>query len=86
MLQVPLSPDTEALLRQRAAARGEDVSTYAAQLLQNALNERSADELLAPFRKQIEESGVSDEELDAMFESLREEVWQEHRSKKDRTE
>ena len=81
MLQIPLPPDTEALLRERAHAHGKDVSLYAAHLLRQALSAPSVDELLAPFRKQVEDSGISDDELDALGESLRDEVWREGQSK-----
>ncbi len=35
------------------------------------------DEALAPFRRQVETSGLTDAQLEAFFEELREEVWQE---------
>jgi hypothetical protein len=85
MLQIPLPPDTEELLRQRAKANGEDISAYAARLLKEALTTPSVDELLAPFRKQIEESGTSDEEFDRLGEKLRQEVWQEQQARKAKT-
>ena len=85
MLQIPLPPDTEEALRQRAKANGEDVSSYAARLIQEALNTPSVEELLAPFRKQVEESGITDEELDQLGEDLRREVRQEKQARKAKT-
>ena len=85
MLQIPLPPDAEEALRERAEANGEDVSSFAARLLQNALNAPSVDELLAPFRRQVEESGISDGELDQLGEELRREVRQEHKARKTKT-
>ena len=85
MLQIPLPPDTEETLRKRAKANGEDVASYAARLIQEALCTPSVDELLAPFRKQVEESGITDEELDRLGEELRDEVWQEHEARKAKT-
>jgi hypothetical protein len=82
MITIPLPPETEALLRERARANGEDVSTYAAELLREALTAQSVDELLAPFRRQVEDSGISDEELDALGESLRDEVWRDREARK----
>lgn len=79
MLQVPITPEAEATLRQRALARGEDVGAYAARLLLDALTAPSVNDLLAPFRKQVESSGISDEELDSLGEQLRDEVWQDQR-------
>jgi hypothetical protein len=82
MLHIPLPPDTESLLRERALAHGEDVSAYAARLLKEALSAPTVDELLAPFRKQIEDSGITDQELDALGESLRDEVWRNRQAAK----
>jgi hypothetical protein len=82
ILEVPVNPETEAALRERASARGEDVASYAARVLQEALTAKSVDDLLAPFRRQVDESGATDEELDDLCEDLREEVWQEHQARK----
>ena len=82
MLQIPLSPDTEETLRDRAKANGQDVSSYAARLLQEALSMPSVDDLLAPFRKQVEESGITDEELHHLGEELRREVRHENQAPK----
>jgi hypothetical protein len=77
MLQIPLPPDVEARLRERAKARGEDVSALAARLLEDALSTATVDELLAPFRRQVADSGISDDELDRLGEELRDEVWRD---------
>jgi hypothetical protein len=82
MLHIPLPPDTEVILRERARASGEDVAAYAARLLHEALTTPSVDELLAPVRKQVDESGITDEELDLLGEELRNEVWQEQQARK----
>lgn len=85
MLQIPLAPDTEQTLRERARANGEEVATFAARLLQEALSAPSVDELLAPFRKQVEESGITDEELDQLGEELRRDVRHEIHARKAKT-
>ena len=85
MLQIPLPPDTEETLRERAKANGEDVSSYAARLIQEALSTPSVDELLAPFRKQVEESGITDDELDQLGDGLRRDVRQEKQARKAKT-
>jgi len=74
MLQISLSPDTEEALRERAKASGEEVSSLAARLLREALSTPSVDELLAPFRKQVEESSMTDQQLDELGEELRREA------------
>jgi hypothetical protein len=86
MLQIPLPPDTEETLRERAKANGQDVASYAARLIQESLSAPSVDELLAPFRKQVEESGITDDQLDQLGEVLRDEVWQEHEARKAKSE
>ncbi len=85
MLQIPLTPETEATLRERAIARGEDVGVYAARLLQDALTTPNVDELLAPFRRQVAESHATDEELDALCDELRQDVWEEQQARKAKT-
>lgn len=85
MLQIPLSPDTEETLRDRAKANGQDVSSYAARLLQEALSTPSVDELLAPFRTQVEKSGITDEGIHQLGEELRREVRQENQALKAKT-
>lgn len=82
MLHVPLSSDAEAMLRERAKATGEDVSSYAARLLLAALVTPTVDELLAPFRKEVEQSGITDAELNQLGEELRTEVWREQQAGK----
>lgn len=62
-LSIPLSPETEAKLRERAAAARKDPTTYAAEVLERAIARPSLDELLAPLRREFADSGTSDEEL-----------------------
>ena len=85
MLQIPLPPDTEKTLRERATANGVDVSSYAARLIQEALSTPSVDELLAPFRGQVDESGITDDELDQLGQELRREVRHDKQSRKAKT-
>lgn len=83
-ISIPLSPEAEAMLRERARAAGEDITSYAARVFYDALSTPSVDELLAPFRKQVEESGISDDELDDFYDGLRGKVWEENRTKRTR--
>jgi hypothetical protein len=79
---IPLTSETEAKLRERAIAAGEDVVAYATRIFEEAVCTPSIDDLLAPFRQQVEQSGMSDSELDAFFEGLRDEVWAEQQAKR----
>ncbi|HEY3243833.1 MAG TPA: hypothetical protein VGM03_10825 [Phycisphaerae bacterium] len=76
-LKVRLSKQAEAKLAERAAASGQRVGEYASHILEHAAASRSIDEILAPFRRQVAESGMSDEELEQLFEQLRDQVWRE---------
>jgi hypothetical protein len=62
-----LSESARARLVDQAAANGQDVSAYASRLLERAVDQPTIDEILAPFGKQVAESGMSDEELDEFF-------------------
>jgi hypothetical protein len=46
-------------------------------IIERDIQRPAVDHALAPFRRQLEESGISDDELGAFFEEVREEVWQE---------
>jgi hypothetical protein len=77
-ITIDLSPETERKLRERAAELGQDVTTVAETLIELGVKERpTLDEFLAPFRKQVRESGMTDDELATFFEEMREEVWRE---------
>ena len=56
---------------------GRDVAEYVRLLIERDIEGPSAvDQALAPFRRQVEESGMTDDELGEFFEEVREEVWQ----------
>ena len=64
-----LSDRARARLAEQAANSGQDISAVASDLIEHAVSRPSVDEVLAPFRKQVAESGMTDEELDAFFRS-----------------
>lgn len=76
-LTIPLSPEAEAKLRARAAAAGQNVAEYAARLFEQAVTTPSVDEALAPFRREVADSGLTDGQLDEFFEEMRDEAWRE---------
>ena len=72
-----LEPEVESLLEKRAKADGCDVQDYVKKLITKEVNrQRTFDEILAPFRQAVDKSGVSDDELDALFTEARKEVFQ----------
>jgi hypothetical protein len=77
-ITIRLSDDEQRRLAERAARDGRDLADYVHLLIARDIQEpASVDEALAPFRRQVEESGVTDDELGDFFEGVREEVWQE---------
>jgi len=68
-LQIDLSPDLEAKLRERAAAAGKDVQSFARDAVEKELAKpETFAELLAPVHKAVRESGMTDEEVDQLLE------------------
>ena len=80
-INISLTPEAETRLRQRAAILGKDLVTVASDLLEQAITRPSVDELLAPARKQVAESGLSDQQLDGFFRELLTEVRDEKKAK-----
>jgi hypothetical protein len=78
-ITVELGPDEETKLLERAAPSGQNVTAYVRRLI--ARDIQGVDEALAPFRRQVEESGLSDAELRVFFEEFRQEIWREKHGK-----
>jgi hypothetical protein len=88
-ITISLPPQTEEKLRQRAEASGVALDALACFLIEQGLNGGKAspavpgaalDEVLAPFRREVEESGMTDDELRDFFTEVRDEVRSEKRS------
>lgn len=77
VLNISISSEAEAKLRDRAEAAGQGVAEFAARLVEQAVNQPSLDAVLASFRKEVQASGLNDPELEQFYEELREEVWRE---------
>ena len=60
-ITISLSPEEEKRLRERAARAGQDVAAYVRQLIHREIH--GVSEALAPFRHEVDKSGISDEEL-----------------------
>ena len=90
-ITITLAPDTEQKLRKRAAQIGVAADALAREMLEQDLNgggketERpgmTLDHVLAPLRKEVEESGMTDDELKEFFTQVRDEVRSERRGKR----
>jgi hypothetical protein len=76
-ITIRLTPEQERRLSDRAAKTGQDVAAYVQRLIDRDIEADSLDASLAPVRRQFEESGMTDEELAALVEEVREDIWQE---------
>lgn len=82
-IRISIPAEMQEKLQQRAVASGQNVEAYVERLIEKALSgPPSIDELLAPVRKEFAESGMTEDELDALIEEAREEVWQEKMAQK----
>jgi hypothetical protein len=78
-ITLDLPEEMERKLLEQAARTGRDVPTLVRELIERGIEAGpTIDDILAPFRRQVAESGMTDAELDAFFEGVREEVWREH--------
>ena len=80
-LIITVPDEAKVALEQRARERGcSDVTTYVERLITtDLLATRSFDEILSPIRKTFQASGMSEDEVNALFEEAREEVYQERK-------
>jgi hypothetical protein len=91
-ITISLPPEMEEKVRQRAAENGQTVDGYVRQIVEREVlgtnsgrpggppacpHRLASDEALAPFRKEVAESGMTDDELLEFFEGVREEIYQE---------
>jgi hypothetical protein len=66
-MKLRLSQLASEKLAQRAVESGKDVAAVASDFIEQAVTRPTVDESLASFRKQVAESGMSDEALDDFF-------------------
>lgn len=62
-----LSDRARTKLAEQAALRGQDIAVVASELIEQAVARPAVEEVLAPFRQQVADSGLSDEQLDSFF-------------------
>jgi len=77
-LSIPLSPDMEAKLKERAATAGKDVVSFVRDAVEEKLAApRSFAEILAPVHAAFRATGHTEEQMTHVFEELRDEIWRE---------
>ena len=81
-LTIDLPPELERVVRQHAAASGQDVGVFVLHAVREKIAKaRTFDEVCAPFARAVHETGITDDEFDRFFERAREEVWQAKQGK-----
>ncbi len=79
-ITISLPPEVEESGKSQAAKDELPLEDYVESLVEEATRRRNRidlladkpfDEILAPFRRNVEESGMSDKELDALFREAR---------------
>jgi predicted transcriptional regulator len=77
-ITIRLSDEEQRRLAERAARSGRDLADYVHLLIKRDIQQMAGvEQALAPFRRQVEESGLTDDELGDFFEDVRAEVWQD---------
>lgn len=85
-----LEPEVELTATEQARAEGLPLSKYVESVVKEAvlkrrrvqqLSEKSFDEILKPFRDEVEATGISDDELDGLFKDARRKASQTRRDK-----
>ncbi len=75
-ITLTMPAETQRKLVERATRAGQNVESLACELIERSLNdEPTLDEILAPFRRQVTDSGMSEAELSTLFEEERQEVF-----------
>jgi hypothetical protein len=77
-LEIPGVPEEQIQqLDERARQAGVAPAEYVRSLIMRELERPSLDEILAPIRQGFAESGLTEDELTALFEEARDEAWEE---------
>ena len=85
-LAIPNVPaDKMRTLIEKASESGTTPEEYALRLIVEGLDQREKtfDEILAPFRREVKESGVTDDELDVLFTQARKDYHREEQEPED---
>lgn len=80
VLNITLSKEAETRLKSKALAEGVDLDTFASKELERIASCRSLDEMLAPLRRQVEESGMTEDQLTDFLEDVKHEARAERRA------
>lgn len=62
-ITIPISPEVETKLRERAAAQGKDLVQYAAEFFARGITAPTIEEILSDSQADAARSGLSDDEM-----------------------
>ena len=80
-IRIPISPETEAKLREKAAAVGEDIVAYAAGVLERSAKQPvSLEEISGPIADEYRQSGMGEDELSDLLESAKHDMRHKRRT------
>ena len=79
---ISLPKEVGIVLEKRAEDSGQDFETYIRNIVEIQAKKMTLDETLTPIRQSVEKSGLSDDELDNVFQQARREVSQERKKRK----
>ena len=90
LVMLELEPEVELTATEQAEEEGLPLAKYVESVVRSEilkrqrvrqLSEKSFDEILKPFRNEVEASGITDDELDNLFRQARREVSKTRQSK-----
>jgi predicted DNA-binding protein len=82
ILTIRVPQSIGAILEEKARNQGKDVAEYVEDLIEKDVDQtKTLDQILEPFRREVEESGISDDEFDELIEEVREEIYLEKLAK-----
>jgi plasmid stability protein len=74
-----LPPGTKKAIEALSQSKGKSAEDYLRMLIEaEILSEQTFSEILAPIRQSFRESGMSEQQLDALFEDARDKVHREN--------
>lgn len=76
-LTISVSDQIGTILTKRAKDKGREVGEFVKEIVEDQALKPTLDELLSPVRKEVADSGISEDELDAFMYSLRKKVREE---------
>lgn len=80
-ISIPLSPEAEAKLREKAAAVGEDITAYAAGVLERSAKQPvSLEEISGPIAEEFRQSGMTEDQLTDLLETAKHDMRRQRRS------